>query len=61
MATTATDNNTQGALDRWSDLKFGMFIHFGVYSMLAGKWKDEQVPYLAPRSPLFQPRNRRSV
>jgi alpha-L-fucosidase len=51
MTTTATDNNTQGALERWSDLKFGMFIHFGIYSMLAGKWKGESVPGLAEWMP----------
>ena len=31
------------ALEHWRDLKFGMFIHFGVYSMLAGEWKGETV------------------
>lgn len=33
-------------LKKWSDLKFGMFIHVGVYSSLAGKWKGEDVPGL---------------
>jgi alpha-L-fucosidase len=51
MTSTVTDNNTQGALEKWSDLKFGMFIHFGVYSMLAGKWKGENVPGLAEWMP----------
>ena len=36
--TTAPEN-----LEWWSDAKFGMFIHWGVYSDLAGYWKGE--PY----------------
>lgn len=27
----------------WRDAKFGMFIHFGLYSGLAGDWKGERV------------------
>jgi hypothetical protein len=38
-------------LEKWSDLKFGMFIHFGVYAMLAGKWMGENVPGLAEWMP----------
>lgn len=38
-----TSQTTQQALKNWSDLKFGMFIHFGVYSMLAGEWQGEKV------------------
>src|SRR4051812_40532021 len=28
----------------WRDARFGMFIHWGVYSELAGEWKGEKVP-----------------
>lgn len=28
----------------WRDAKFGMFIHWGVYSVPAGKWKDKEIP-----------------
>src|SRR5882762_6397258 len=27
----------------WADRKFGMFIHFGLYSMLGGEWKGKQI------------------
>ena len=37
---------TLRALENWRDMKFGMFIHFGVYSMLGGEWKGEKVPGL---------------
>ncbi len=30
----------------WLDDRFGMFIHFGIYASLAGKWKGEEVPGL---------------
>ncbi len=36
--TTAPEN-----MEWWNDAKFGMFIHWGVYSDLAGYWKGE--PY----------------
>ncbi len=36
--TTAAEN-----MEWWSEAKFGMFIHWGVYSDLAGYWKGE--PY----------------
>jgi len=28
----------------WKDAKFGMFIHWGVYSALAGTYEGKQVP-----------------
>jgi alpha-L-fucosidase len=28
-------------LDWWKEARFGMFIHFGLYSTLEGKWKDK--------------------
>lgn len=42
---------TAEALNAWKSLKFGMFIHFGVYSMLGGKWKGKDVPGLAEWMP----------
>lgn len=32
--------------EEYNDLKFGMFIHWGVYSKLAGIWKGENIPKL---------------
>ncbi len=35
----------QGSPDEWfRDAKFGMFIHWGAYSTLAGEWNGKQVP-----------------
>ncbi len=34
-------------LEQWRDLKFGMFIHFGLYSKLAGLWNGEKVKGLS--------------
>ena len=31
-------------LDWFRHDKFGMFVHFGPYSMLAGEWKGQHVP-----------------
>ena len=31
-------------LDWWRDAKFGLFIHWGLYAIPAGVWKDEHVP-----------------
>ena len=28
----------------WREAKFGMFIHWGVYSVPAGKWEGTDVP-----------------
>lgn len=28
----------------WRDAKFGMFIHWGLYAIPAGKWKGEAIP-----------------
>ena len=34
--------DSQARLDKWyRDAKYGTFIHFGVYSMLGGKYKDQ--------------------
>ena len=39
------DEVTQKALEEWRSEHFGMFIHFGIYSELAGWWKGEKIPY----------------
>src|SRR4051794_297770 len=31
------------AIEQWQDRKFGMFIHFGLYSQLGGVWKGKQI------------------
>src|SRR5688572_8132993 len=31
-------------LNWWRDAKFGLFIHWGLYSILAGVWKGEKIP-----------------
>ena len=40
-----TDEITQKALEEWRAEHFGMFIHFGIYSKLAGWWKGEKIPF----------------
>ncbi len=35
------------ALEAWSDLKFGMFIHWGIYSTQGGYWDGRQIAGLA--------------
>ena len=30
-------------LDWWNEAKFGMFIHWGLYALTAGKWKGKEV------------------
>lgn len=34
------------ALKQWQDQKFGLFIHWGFYSLLGGVWKGRQIPKL---------------
>lgn len=31
----------------WLDAKFGLFVHYGLYSILGGEWKGETVPRYA--------------
>ena len=33
-------------LTQWKNMKFGMFIHWGVYSIPAGVWKGKQIEKL---------------
>ncbi len=30
----------------FADAKFGMMIHFGLYSLLGGEWKGQRMPYI---------------
>ncbi len=34
------------AFNEFNDAKFGLFIHWGLYSQLAGEWKGEKIPGL---------------
>lgn len=47
----AKDSNyleiTQKHLQEWQSDKFGMFIHWGLYSIPAGVWNGEKVPFYA--------------
>ena len=36
--------NSDPRLDWWREAKFGMFIHWGVYSIPAGVWNGEHIP-----------------
>lgn len=38
---------TQKNLEEWQSDKFGMFIHWGLYSIPAGVWNGEKVPFYA--------------
>jgi len=33
-------------LQWWHEARFGMFIHWGLYSILAGEWKGQKTPGL---------------
>ncbi|MCQ2294208.1 MAG: alpha-L-fucosidase [Bacteroidales bacterium] len=39
------DAKTLTALNTWKNDHFGMFIHFGIYSKLAGYWQGEKIPF----------------
>ena len=46
---SGTQTNTQEqqqALQDWSAMKFGLFIHWGIYSIPAGVWNGEEIPKL---------------
>ena len=40
----ATSNHTEERMEWFRHDKFGMFIHWGPYSLLAGEWKGQRVP-----------------
>ncbi|MDD4848886.1 MAG: alpha-L-fucosidase [Bacteroidales bacterium] len=46
-STNTIDSTTQEALLLWQFKKFGLIIHWGLYSIPAGVWKGEQVPFYA--------------
>lgn len=39
----ALDAGLSQAVESWRDLKFGMFIHWGLYSVAGGVWNGEKV------------------
>ncbi|HTI07618.1 MAG TPA: alginate lyase family protein [Puia sp.] len=40
---TRSMNNHEQRISWWRDARFGMFIHWGVYSRAGGEWKGEKV------------------
>jgi alpha-L-fucosidase len=40
----AIEVDVSDKMEWWRDARFGMFIHWGLYAIPAGEWKDEQVP-----------------
>lgn len=40
---TASMKNHEDRIRWWSDAKFGMFIHWGIYSLPGGEWKGKEV------------------
>ena len=44
LAAVSTQSNS--GLEQWKNLKFGMFIHWGVYSIPAGIWNGNQIEKL---------------
>ncbi len=43
VAATLSEENRKERLDWWQDARFGMFIHWGLYAVPAGRWKGEHV------------------
>ena len=41
--TAAAEPAKDRRLAWWREARFGMFIHWGVYSSLAGEWKGQRV------------------
>jgi alpha-L-fucosidase len=41
LALTESSDHRNSRMKWWRDAKFGMFIHWGLYSGLAGEWKGE--------------------
>lgn len=46
-AFAVTDTPIDKRKDWWRDARFGMFIHFGLYSIPAGEWNGETSRYIA--------------
>jgi alpha-L-fucosidase len=45
-ASISTEGDRTAALKEWKDMKFGMFIHWGIYSVPAGVWEGKQIEKL---------------
>lgn len=43
---TRMHESKRASLEEFNDAKFGMFIHWGLYSQLGGEWKGERIPGL---------------
>lgn len=43
MKTSLYTENQLKAIQNWQNLQFGMFIHFGLYSLAGGCWKGKPV------------------
>lgn len=43
----SVNSERQVVLRKWQDCKFGMFIHWGLYSVPGGVWKGQNIPYYA--------------
>lgn len=41
------NDERKAALTEWQGSKFGMFIHWGLYSVPAGVWNGEKIPFYA--------------
>lgn len=47
MLTTESLEDYNSRMEWFAEAKYGMFIHFGLYSHLGGEWKGEPVPWYA--------------
>src|SRR5579872_1209240 len=45
-ATSAADKAQDAKMKWFREARFGLFIHWGLYSIPAGEWKGEQIPRL---------------
>ena len=43
LSANATPDPAAPAVEEWRSLKFGLFIHFGLYSIPGGVWNGEEV------------------
>ena len=48
--TAVPDDLRDKRLQWWREARFGMFIHWGLYSVPAGEWKGQPVPAWASGS-----------
>ncbi len=44
-----TDAQREARMKWWTEARFGMFIHWGVYAVPAGTYKDKQIPGIDKR------------